>query len=137
MIDEHAALIYTMVLVSAADNEMSDQEIRAIGEIIDFLPVFRDFDRNRLAETASNCAALLDSDEGLETVLGLIATTLPPRLRETAYALACEVAVSDLKLEQEELRMLEMMRHALELDRLVAAAIERGVRARYTVLDEH
>ena len=31
MITEHAALIYTMVLVSAADRDMTDSELRVIG----------------------------------------------------------------------------------------------------------
>ena len=42
-----------------------------------------------------------------------------------------EVAAVDLTLEQEELRLLEMIRDRLELDRLVTAAIEAAARARY------
>ena len=53
---------------------------------------------------------------------------------ETAYALACDVAVADSRLTQEELRLLEMIRFRLEVDRLSAAAIERGARARHAVL---
>jgi hypothetical protein len=36
----------------------------------------------------------------------------------------------DLKLEQEELRLLEMIRDRLDLDRLVTAAVETATRAR-------
>ena len=46
--------------------------------------------------------------------------------------LACDIAIADLKASQEELRLLEMLRHSLNLDRLNAAAIERAARARYT-----
>jgi hypothetical protein len=35
---------------------------------------------------------------------------------------------------QEELRLLEMLRHRLQLDRLIAAGIERGSRARHMVV---
>ena len=45
-------------------------------------------------------------------------------------ALAVEVASVDLKLEQEELRFLEMIRDALNLDGLIASAIEASARAR-------
>ncbi|MEM9845123.1 MAG: 2-dehydro-3-deoxyphosphooctonate aldolase, partial [Pseudomonadota bacterium] len=38
------------------------------------------------------------------------------------------------KLDQPELRMLEDMRYELEIDRLHAAAIERGARARHLTL---
>jgi tellurite resistance protein len=50
VINHHQALIYTMVMVSAADSEMSDNELRTIGELVQHLPVFRDFDRDRLTE---------------------------------------------------------------------------------------
>ena len=131
MISHHAALIYTMVLVSAADRDMNDAELRAIGRIVDSLPVFRDYDANLLPNTTAACAELLDDDEGLDKALELIGAALPPRLKETAYALACEVAAAGGSMRQEQLRLLQMLRHGLGLDRLITAAIERGVRARY------
>jgi len=36
-------------------------------------------------------------------------------------------------MNQEKLRVLELIRHSLEIDRLVSAALERGARARYTL----
>jgi tellurite resistance protein len=129
-IGHHAGLIYTMVLVSAADREMNDFEMSSIGQDVLRLPVFSDFDQNRLPSVAAECAELLDSEEGLETVLDMIARAIPDRLRETAYALACEIAAADGKVTQEESRILEMIRHKLDLGRLVSAAIERGARAR-------
>ncbi len=131
MISHHAALVYAMVLVSAADQEMSDAELRAIGEIVGFLPVFRDYDPQLLPKTAAACAEMLDLDDGLERAFDLIKSALPTRLRETAYALACDVAVADGEMNQEKLRVLEMIRHRLEVDRLIAAAIERGATARF------
>ena len=38
---------------------------------------------------------------------------------------------ADGQASQEELRLLEMVRHSLDIDRLVAAGIERGARARH------
>jgi tellurite resistance protein len=131
MISHHAALIYTMVLVSAADQEMSDAELRAIGEIVSYLPVFRDYDPQMLPSTSAACADMLELDDGLDKVFDLIRSSLPVRLRETAYAVGCDVAVADGELNQEKLRVLEMIRHRLDIDRLVAAAIERGAAARY------
>ena len=40
----HRALIFIMVVTSAADGDMSDRELSAIGERIRLLPVFADFD---------------------------------------------------------------------------------------------
>jgi tellurite resistance protein len=134
MIDHHEALIYTMVLISAADQNMTDAELHTIGELVNHLPVFRDFDRGKLVSVAQDCAAVLDDEDGLNKAIELIKSSLPAKLRETAYALACDVAAAGGRVSQEELRLLEMFRHRLEVDRLTAAAIERGVRARYMML---
>ena len=40
MISPHAALIHTMVLVAASDQEMTDAETSTIGDIMRNLPVF-------------------------------------------------------------------------------------------------
>ena len=45
MLDPHGALIYTMVIVSAADRDMTDAELAIIGDIVGHLPAFRGFDR--------------------------------------------------------------------------------------------
>ena len=134
LLNPHAALVYIMVLVSAADRDMTDQELRRIGDVIKTLPVFDEFDPERLVPLAEECAAKLDHDDGLDAVLDVIVASLPAKLSETAYAIACEIAAADLHVEQEELRMLEMLRHRLDLDRLTAAAIERGARARHMTL---
>jgi tellurite resistance protein len=64
----------------------------------------------------------------------MVRDALPDRLWETAYALACDVAAADGSLGQEELRLLAEVRHELNIDRLHAAAIERGARARHLTL---
>jgi len=132
--DHHAALIYTMVLMSAADREMSDAELSSIGEMIGNLPVFRRYDRNKIPKTAASCVDLLQKKDGLDSIVRHIRDGLPAHLRETAYALACEVAAADGKVTEEEMRLLELIRHGLEIDRLIAAGIERGARARHATL---
>ncbi len=131
MIKHHEALIFTMVLVAAADRQMSDSELQAIGDQIDHLPIFKEFDFNRLGDVSQQCAELMQEEDGLDQAIGMIRGALSGRLRETAYALACEVAAADGEVAQEEIRLLEMLRHGLELDRLIAAGIERGTAARY------
>ena len=131
MIDHQSALIYTMVLVSAADRNMTDAELGMIGDIVRHLPVFKGYDVTKLPRTASVCADLVSGDDGLEHTLDVIRKALPEKLRETGYALACDVAAADGNISQEVLRLLELLRHRLKIDRLVAAAIERGARARF------
>ncbi|MBV6633203.1 MAG: tellurite resistance TerB family protein [Alphaproteobacteria bacterium] len=129
----HRALLFLMVVTSAADGDMSDREISAIGESIRLLPVFADFDTSQIGQIANECVDILQEEGGLDTVLGLARDALNPwRLRETAYALACEISAMDGPLTDEETRLLEIIRIELELGRLSAAAIERCVRARHT-----
>jgi tellurite resistance protein len=132
-IDHQAALIHTMVLVSAAEGRMNDPELAAMGLIVRHLPVFRDFDPERILEVGQECAELLRQEDGLDVALERIADALPQGLRETAYALACDVAAADGKVGTSEINMLELVRHRLHVDRLVAAAIERGAQARHRV----
>ena len=131
MLDHHGALIYTMVIVSAADRDMTDAELDMIGDIVGHLPVFRDFDRNGLPGVLQECTRLLSREDGLDEGFAEIKAALPANLRETAYAIACDVAAADGVVTQEESRVLELMRHRLNIDRLIAAAIERGARARF------
>ena len=96
--------------------------------------VFRDFDPDRIVDVGNACAELLTREDGLDVALRQIHTALPAPLRETAYALACEVAAADGRPAEAELQMLEMLRHRLGIDRLIAAGIERGIRARHRTL---
>ena len=134
MLDPPGALIYTMVIVSAADRDMTDAELAIIGGIVGHLPAFRDFDQEQLPSVLESCTRLLNRDNGLEEAFAAIKAALPANLRETAYAIACDVAAADGEATQEELRVLEMMRHRLNIDRLIAAGIERGARARFQTL---
>ena len=132
--NHHAALVYVMVTVSAVDRAMTDDELHRIGEIVSNLPVFADYDDNDLVKTAEACGEILSADGGLQQVLRLVRGALPEKLRETAYAVALEVAAADRLVRPEEIRFLEMLGDTLELDRMTTAAIERGIRARNTTL---
>jgi tellurite resistance protein len=127
----HDALIYIMVTMSAVDREMTDKEMLRIGQMVQNLPAFKDFDNNQLVRTAEACGKFLSKEDGLDRILNEVSEQLPKKLRETAYALAVEVAAADLDIKAEELRFLQLLRDALKLDPLVCAAIERGARARH------
>ena len=131
MISHHAALIYTMVIMSAADRDMPDVELEAMTDMVGHLPVFRDYDKSMISKTSAACINMLKNEDGLDKILKQIRAGLPEKLRETAYALACDVAAADNVVTQEEARLLDMLRYELQIGKLVAAAIERGARARH------
>jgi uncharacterized membrane protein YebE (DUF533 family) len=125
------ALVLTMVLVAAADGAMSDREIGVMSGQVQTLPVFREFTTDELVQATNAAVILLKDEDGLDHAARLIRAALDPRLRETAYALACEVVAGDQGSKRQSLDMLDFVRDALHLDSLIAAAIERGVRARH------
>ena len=135
-LDAQEALVCTMVLVAAADGGITDREIGVMSGLVQTLPVFHDFSSERLDVATEVTIGLLEEDEGLEHAGALIRDALTPRLRETAYALACDVVAADGTAGQPVLRMLEFVMTELNLDPLVAAGIERGTRARYRKVEQ-
>lgn len=128
------ALVAIMVAVSASDEHIRTSELVTIERMVNHLPVFADFDADRIGLVARTVLELFEEYEGLDALFGLIREALPEKLFETAYVMACDVAAADGKLGEEELRLLEEIRYELNIDRLAGAAIERAARARHMVL---
>jgi hypothetical protein len=129
------ALIYIMIVVSASDRDMKDEELERIGHILDIWPVFEDFPKERLLAVSRECQQLLQQPDGLDRVFAVVRNELPKRLHDTAYALAFEVAAVDLEMRLEELRVLQLLRRNLELDQPTIEAIERAAKARHRMLN--
>ncbi len=127
-------LVAVMIAVSASDEQIQTAELVKIESAVNNLPVFGDYDEDRVNIVAQTVFDLFSDEDGLDALFGLIRDNLPERLFETAYALACDVAAADGTLADTELRLLEEIRYELNLDRLHAAAIERGARARHMSL---
>ncbi len=128
------ALVALMVAVSASDEEIRTSELITIQKIVNHMPVFGDYDADRTSGVSTMVYELLTEEDGLDALFGLLRETLPQKLYETAYALACDVAAADGMLKETELRLLAEIRYELSIDRLAAAAIERGARARHMTL---
>lgn len=125
------ALVAIMFAVSASDEQIRTSELVAIQRIVNHLPIFAEYDADRFKQIAQTVFDLFEEEDGLDALFGLIRDALPEKLNETAYALACDVVAADGKLREVELNMLEEIRDQLCIDRLHAAAIEWGARARH------
>ncbi|PCH70544.1 MAG: 2-dehydro-3-deoxyphosphooctonate aldolase [Rhodobacteraceae bacterium] len=124
-------LVALMIAVSASDENIRTAELVKIQSSVNMLPVFAEFNIDNINRMSQLVFELFEQEDGLDALFGLIRANLPERLNETAYALACDVAAADGKLADSELRLLEEIRYELSIDRLHAAAIERGARARH------
>ncbi len=130
----HEAMIYLMVVTSAADRDMTDDELARIGDVVRTWPVFQDFDERKLIKAAQDCQKLLHEEKGLDGLLELAGKAIPQRLHDTAYAAAVEVAAVDLEMRIEELRVIQKLRQQLGLDGATTQAIERAAKARHRML---
>ncbi len=124
-------LVAVMIAVSASDEDIRTAELVKIEVAVNNLPVFAGYDVDRMRVTSQMVFDLFSVEDGLDGLFGLVRDNLPEHLFETAYALACDVAAADGTLDESELRILEEIRYELNIDRLHAAAIERGARARH------
>ena len=95
------SLIYLMVTMSAVDRHMDDKELARIGRLVQFLPVFDQFDEADILPAAQTCHELLSEPS----------------------------ADHDVKVE--EIRLLQLLRDRFGLDKLTCAALERSAIARY------
>ena len=125
------ALVAVMIAVSAADENQSTEELLLIDRLIDALPAFEGYDKDRVRGVGDIVRELFEDEDGIDALLGLVAEALPERFNETAYALACDIAAADGAVNMSELKLLEIVRHDLRVGRLAAAAIERAARAKH------
>ena len=84
---EQQVLIHLMLAMAAADEAISDAELSRVERLIDFLPVFENFPPEDLDIVTESFVELISVEEGLDSLMTLLANTLPDELHETAYAL--------------------------------------------------
>ena len=127
-------LVALMIAVSASDANILTAELVKIQSTLNHLPIFAEYDIDRLNVMSQLVLDLFEQEDGVDALFELIIDHLPQRLYETGYAFCCDVAAADGIIREPELRLLEEMRYTLNIDRLHAAAIERGARARHITL---
>ena len=127
-------LIASMIAASVSDEAIRTSELVTIERMVNHLPVFAEYDIERIKEVSNTVFDILAEEEGLDMLWDAVRRTLPERLFDTAYAMACDVIAADGKARENELRLLEDMRYELNIERLLAAAIETGARARHRIL---
>jgi len=129
------AVIYLMVMASASDGQITENELRTIGRVVRSFPMFSDADENDLVKMSEACGQLMASEDGLHRVLAASSAALPAHLNETAYAAVVDVVTADENLAPTEIRVLELIRNALTVPDDGAQAIEHAARARHMTVE--
>jgi tellurite resistance protein len=125
------ALLTIMLAMATADGRRPDRELNMIADLARNLPVFDHLGADDVIDALNVATERFELSDDLEVLLAATCSTLPDRLRETAYALAVEVASADLKAAPEELDLLETLQDTLGIDALLASAIKASARVRY------
>lgn len=125
------ALAYVMLTMAAIDSTITAEEFDRMRTIVRELPVFNGFAESRIASCAQECARLISEPGSFANVLSVVQDALPAHMHDTAYALAVEVAITDLEIGEAEERFLAMLARTLGLSRLTCDGIERSAKARH------
>ena len=129
-------IVAMMMAIAISDSNIRTAELVKIQSAVNNLPVFAEYDIDRLNIISQTVFDLFEQEDGLDALFGLVRNHLPSELNETVYALCCDVAAADGLIFEPELRLLEEIRYELNIDRLHAAAIERGSRARHMTISK-
>lgn len=132
--DAQDCLVALMFAASIVDLNLKTIEMLSIERTINHLPIFADYNIDNLRSINQSVIELIEDEEGLEALFGLVKNALPEKLYETAYALCCDIAAADGRLRESELRLLQEMRYEFNLHPLHSAAIEQSAKARHMVL---
>ncbi|MBT6925219.1 MAG: tellurite resistance TerB family protein, partial [Marinovum sp.] len=89
-----------MIAISASDTNIRTAELVKIQSAVNNLPIFADYDIDRVNLMSQTVFDLFEQEDGLDALFGLIRDNLPERLFETAYALSCDVAAADGTLRE-------------------------------------
>jgi uncharacterized tellurite resistance protein B-like protein len=127
--DPRRYLIETMLAAIGADGEVTEEEVMTLDKTLEEHDLFRDISsdaRNRLMDSATE--ALREAGGGMNR-LEAIAKGLPGRThQQTAYAMACEICVADADLPDSEIRFLDALQKALQLDDATAKELFEAAR---------
>ena len=112
------SLIYSMTLSAAIDGTISEKELKSINFFVNTLPVFKNFDKDSLPEKMSECMQLIEAEESFENILDAINSNLEKELKRTAFILSIEIMMTEMNIDEEAVRFLDIFGNILELSEL-------------------
>ena len=130
------SLIYSMTLSAAIDGTISEKELKSINFFVNTLPVFKNFDKDSLPKKMNECMQLIEAEESFENILDAINSNLEKELKRTAFILSIEIMMTELNIDEEAVRFLDIFGNILELSELEKAASKFLISAKYSEADK-
>ena len=72
-------LVAVMVAVSASDEDIRTAELVKIQNAVNMLPIFAEYDADRIAAVSRTVFDLFEQEDGLDALFGLVRDILPHR----------------------------------------------------------
>lgn len=121
-----------MTLSAAIDGTISEKELNSINFFVNTLPVFKNFDKGSLPKKMNECMQLIEAEENFENILDAINSNLEKELKRTAFILSIEIMMTEMNIDEEAVRFLDIFGNILELSELEKAASKFLIRAKYS-----
>jgi uncharacterized tellurite resistance protein B-like protein len=117
--DGFAAILLSAV---ACDGHISDEEVHGLFTISERMKLFENVKGNKWNRMMDRLLGILKRS-GVDTLIDKGAAALPEELKETAFAVACELVLADQGIEDEEKEYLSKLQEKLEIEREQAIKI--------------
>ena len=88
-------IVAMMMAIAISDSNIRTAELVKIQSAVNNLPIFAEYDIDRLNTISQTVFDLFEQEDGLDALFGLVRENLPAELNETVYALCCDVAAAD------------------------------------------
>ncbi len=125
-----------MTLSAAIDGTISEKELKSINFFVNTLPVFKNFDKDSLPEKMNECMQLIEAEESFENILDEINSNLEKELKRTAFILSIEIMMTEMNIDEEAVRFLDIFGNILELSELEKAASKFLISAKYSEVNK-
>ena len=125
-----------MTLSAAIDGTISEKELNSINFFVNTLPVFKNFNKDSLPKKMNECMQLIEAEESFENILDAINSNLEKELKRTAFVLSIEIMMTEMNIDEEAVRFLDIFGNILELTELEIAASKFLIRAKYSEVNK-
>lgn len=102
------AFLGSIVAITAADGDISDEEMADLKSIINKSRTLSNMDDNTYSKIVAKVFRVL-KHEGVDKLITLSVASLSENLREGVFALVCDLAYSDGYIEKDEEKILERL----------------------------
>ena len=128
------AALACLTLVAHVHGPAKPDDRACLDEMIAATPSLQAIAPAKREATRDLASAIIGANEGLDSMLMLIASATDTAQQETLYALAVEFIVRRARISPEEMRLLDLLADEFALDPLLRAAIDQAIRARLAPL---